>query len=129
MKFVNRAQALAACALVAVSLACHIGCTPSAQSLALDKNVARKSLQTFLETWQQGGDSKALQTKSPSIIGRDPDWDGGRKLTQFALGEETDDGTNLHVVVTLTLDGDEAKSAKTTYVVGTSPVITIQRGD
>jgi hypothetical protein len=107
------------------------GCgPPSAQDLALDKDTARNSLTAFLDCWKSGGEPDALKALSPAIIGRDTDWDNGRKLVSYTLGPETDDGTNLHITAELVVAGRSGQAKKAVdYIVGTSPVITVFRNE
>jgi hypothetical protein len=101
------------------------------RDLSLDAEQARQSFNTFLETWKQGktaGDLKALE---PSIIAGDEDWSAGAKLVSYKVApQEFNDGTNLHLTAELQLNGKNSKKsgkAAVSYVVGTSPVITIFR--
>ncbi|MFO0819927.1 MAG: hypothetical protein U1A77_18405 [Pirellulales bacterium] len=102
--------------------------------LKVDPELARESLTTFLETWSRGDKRESLEQASPKIIGRDPLWEEGAKLTEFKLGSETSDGANLHVQVELMVTTGEGAtgsptSHKLTYVVSTSPAITIFRNE
>lgn len=109
------------------------GCDRGARSLTLDKDLARQSLHKFLQCWADGGAPKSLSVQKPSIIGRDPAWDQGQKLTAYSFVQETTDGTNLHITAELHFPGkgedQEAKSRHVRYVVGTSPVITVFRAE
>ncbi len=111
--------------LIVVSLS--VGCGYSAQNLSLDQDQARQACETFLKAWQKGGTSKALE---PEIVGTDEAWKAGMKLVSFeVLPDEFNDGTNLHMKVKLTLADDSGKTSETnvTYVVGTSPRVTVFR--
>ncbi len=109
-----------------------VGCGPSgAANLSLNKDVAHKSLKTFLDAWTSGETVEALQSKSPKIVGHDVSWEAGQKLVRYELGAESDDGANLHVKVELVLgtEGGQESSQSATYIVGTSPVITVFRNE
>jgi hypothetical protein len=106
------------------------GCNEGARGLALDKQVARDALVTFLQAWQKGGKPADLKAGSPAIIVGDPDWDAGKRLTRYYLTErDSDDGTNLHSTVELVVQDARGTlwQSEITYVIGTSPVITIFR--
>jgi hypothetical protein len=107
------------------------GCgAPSAQDLALDKDTARQSLTAFLDCWKNGGEPEALKSLSPAIIGRDTDWDNGKKLVKYTLGAESDDGTNAHITAELVVAmGNNQSTTSVEYIVGTSPVITVFRNE
>jgi hypothetical protein len=123
-------HSLIACALIAWCLAITAGCGHNARNLNLDKDVARQSLSAFLDCWKAGGDPDSLKSASPAIIGRDSDWEGGKKLVSFTLGADTDDGTNMHITTELVLsDGRGQVTRPVDYIVGTSPVITIFRDE
>ncbi|MEW4490505.1 hypothetical protein AB1L42_20640 [Thalassoglobus sp. JC818] len=103
------------------------GCDSSSRSLALDEEQARAACETFLKTWQAG---ESVESLKPTVVGRDIAWDAGQRLVSFEFQpEEFNDGTNLHIPVTLVLEDGKGKSAnsKVVYVVGTSPVITVFR--
>jgi hypothetical protein len=107
------------------------GCgAPSAQDLALDKDTARNSLTAFLDCWKNGGEPDSLKSLSPAIVGRDTDWDNGKKLVKYTLGAETDDGTNSHITAELVVAmGNKQSTTSVEYIVGTSPVITVFRNE
>jgi hypothetical protein len=112
--------------LIAVSAALT-GCGQGARSLALDQPQARDACTSFLTAWKDG---KKLADLKPAIVGRDYAWDAGKKLKDFEiLPQEKNDGTNLHIPVRLTLADDKGKesTSNVTYVVGTSPVVTVFR--
>jgi hypothetical protein len=106
------------------------GCEEKSGPMPLDKQLARDSLTKFLEAWKSGEKSEALKTRSPSIVGSDADWSAGAKLVSFTIQEPVkDDGSNLHAEVQLVLqmpDG-ERQTSTVTYIVGTSPTITVFR--
>ena len=107
------------------------GCQRTARDLPLDKAAARQSLTAFLDCWVEGKPVETLQSRTPAITGRDSDWDNGRKLVSYTIGAETDDGTNMHITAKLVLgsEGGEEPPLDVTYIVGTSPVITIFRDE
>jgi hypothetical protein len=97
---------------------CSQGNTPSHP---LDQDLARASVQKAMQAWVDGKTPKDLE---PEIVVGDPDWKQGKKLVSFEImaNNETSDGSNLHIVVKQKFDESDSE---VTYIVGTSPVITI----
>jgi hypothetical protein len=99
-----------------------IGCSSGdAPSYPLDQELARSSVQKAMEAWVSGKTPKELQ---PGIVIGDTAWENGKKLTSFEIvaDEETTDGSNLYIRVKRKLGSEESK---VTYIVGTTPVVTI----
>jgi hypothetical protein len=83
-----------------------------------------------LESWKNGQSPESLQKASPPIIVQDLDWTSGAKLMEFEIlegGEPVD--ANLYAQVKLKLrDSAGSDTNRTvTYVVGTSPKLTVFR--
>ncbi len=98
------------------------GCSQgNTHSHPLDEDLARASVQKAMQAWVDGKTPKDLE---PEIVVGDPDWKQGKKLVSFeiATDKETSDGSNLHIVVRQKFDDTDSD---VTYIVGTSPVITI----
>ena len=97
---------------------CSQGDTPSHP---LDQDLARASVQKAMQAWVDGKTPKELE---PEIVVGDSSWQQGEKLVSFEIVtiEETSDGSNLHIVVKRKFDSSDSE---VTYIVGTSPVITI----
>lgn len=116
---------------VAAALLTVVGCgARSARNLKLDKELAHNSLETCLKAWKSREKIESLTQLKPPMICRDSDWETGATLQDFKfVGVETDDGTNLHSAVELSMldkyGREVRKSVK--YVVGTSPSITVLR--
>jgi hypothetical protein len=90
--------------------------------------LARASLKTALDSWKEGQSPQDLKQRSPSIIVGDVAWEGGQQLESYEIvGPEVDDGVNLHCPVKLVLKDKEGstRTREVTYIVGTSPVITV----
>ena len=105
------------------------GCSRTARSLSLNQPKAREACTEFLTAWKNG---KRVGDLKPKIIGRDSDWETGKKLESFEImKDERSDGTNLHLTVRRTLKDDAGKETQqeVAYVVGTSPVVTVFRSD
>jgi hypothetical protein len=115
--------------VVAMLGAVLVGCSRSARSLSLNQPKAREACTAFLKAWKEG---KKVGDLVPKIIGRDSDWETGKKLESFELlPEEHSDGTNLHLKVRRILKDDKGRTInqEVAYVVGTSPVVTVFRSD
>ncbi len=122
----SRRTACSLCVLLVVTAA---GCQKTARNLPLNQPQAREACTEFLTAWKDG---KKIADLKPKIIGRDSDWEAGKKLDTFEiLPEEKADGPNLLLTVRRTLKDDKGRSIKqeVTFVVGTSPVITVFRYD
>lgn len=115
--------------LTSVALALS-GCGDGRSSPPVKVDVARETLRATLEKWQAGATPDSLQQETPKIVVQDFDWSGGARLIAFEVlnGDEPVDA-NLIAKVKLTLQtGEAAPAEKTvTYVVGTSPVLTVFR--
>lgn len=102
------------------------GCSKTARDLKLDAELARASLDQALKAWKDGKHPEEL---APEIIIGDPSWNAGLTLVAFEVkpAGETSDGTNLYIPVACQLQDASGKlsKAETTYIVGTSPAITI----
>lgn len=109
-------------------LASSIGC--GGQRHAVKVDVARKTLATTMESWKDGETPEVLRKRSPSIVVQDLDWAKGTKLLDYRI---LDDGkpvdANLIAKVKLEFEGADGNSTEkiATYVVGTSPVLTVFR--
>jgi len=97
------------------------GCSQETPSHPLDQELARASIQKAMQAWVEG---KTPDDLKPEIIVGDQSWVQGKKLVSFEVvtSEETSDGSNLHIPVKQKFESSESE---VTYIVGTSPVITI----
>jgi hypothetical protein len=108
------------------------GCGYS-QARPVDAPRAREALKTALDHWKKGEDAKSLESSSTPMVAQDFEWAQGAKLIDYQLvddGKEED--VNLRVQVKLTLSNlgkDKGKPVekKASYVVGTSPSVTVFR--
>lgn len=109
------------------------GCSNGgAADLTVERDLARESLVAFLDAWKAGQSADELKARSPSIIAGDHAFAAGTKLVSYTLvGDDTDDGANLHCSVDLVLQDDKAGEVKERvgYIIGTEPVITVFRAD
>lgn len=93
-------------------------------------NVAQETLKTTLDKWKAGSKPDELQGGTPKIVAQDMDWSSGAELVSYELlGGDKPMDANLVVKVKLTLRTKEGKETEktATYVVGTSPVLTVFR--
>jgi hypothetical protein len=112
------------------------GCLGSGAS-AVDVPVARDALKAAMEQWKSGGDIKSVELSGTKIAAQDPDWAAGAKLVDYQiLDDGKSEGVNLRIAVKLTLSNldtvkgkDKGKPVekKASYVVGTSPSVTVYR--
>jgi hypothetical protein len=117
-------------AIIAVALG-FLGCGGEGQVAArVDPPRAREALRTALESWKKGEKIDALKTAFPAIVIQDFDWMAGQSLVSYEVtGDGKDDDANLRIPVKLTLRTPEGKETQKTvsYVVGTSPALTVFR--
>jgi hypothetical protein len=106
------------------------GCSGNGRAAAVDPARARDALKTALESWKRGETIDSLKSGSPSIVAQDFDWMAGLKLVGYEItGDGKDDDANLRIPVKLTLRSPQGKVATkaVSYVVGTSPSLTVFR--
>lgn len=107
-------------------LAALIGCGGGPSDHAFDPELARTSLDKAMQAWVDGRSPEELQ---PEIVVGDVDWKSGKKLISYEIlaASEKSDGSNLHVKVVREIQEDKGSPRKSekTYIVGTSPVVTI----
>jgi hypothetical protein len=106
------------------------GCGDAPKAPRVNSEAARAALQTALEAWKSGQTPAALKSGSPAITAQDMDWESGQKLLSFqVLSPGQDDDANLRIPVELTLEeqGGKEKRKKVSYVVSTSPAVTVFR--
>ncbi len=96
------------------------------RDLPLDRDLAFASLETALKAWVDGKKPDELK---PKITMGDFGWESGKTLVSFQIKKDQarGDGTNLYIPVVREFrgKGGNVTKSETTYIVGTSPVITI----
>ncbi|MDX1929104.1 MAG: hypothetical protein SFV81_21430 [Pirellulaceae bacterium] len=115
--------------LILVSLTLS-GCGYSAAEHRVTSTTARTTLESVLKSWQAGESSESWQQKTPKVVVQDMDWRAGAKLQSFEiLGEGEAIDANLHCQVKLKFAQPQngKKEITVTYLVGTSPVLTVFR--
>lgn len=93
-------------------------------------NVAQSTLTSAMDTWKEGKTPKALLERSPSVFVQEAEWNEGTKLIEYEIiNNNAPAGPNLIATVKLTLSKGEGKVTEkmATYVVSTSPSLTIYR--
>ncbi len=106
------------------------GCGYSAAEHRVTSTTARSTLESVLKSWQAGESSESWQEKTPKVVVQDMDWRAGAKLQSFEiLGEGEAIDANLHCQVKLKFAQPQngKKEVTVTYLVGTSPVLTVFR--
>ena len=106
------------------------GCSGPGRAAPVDAPRAREALRTALEGWKRGDTIDALKSGSPPIVAQDFDWMAGQRLVAYEVtGDGKDDDANLRIPVRLTLRTAKGKEVRkdVSYVVGTSPAVTVFR--
>ena len=126
---------VAAC-LVVLSALFLPGCSGSSGAYPVNEPQARDALKLALDAWKKGETSRSLASSSSPMTVQDFEWDSGAKLIDYELLDDgKSEGSNLRVQVKLTTLGEPAKGKKeakpvvkkASYVVGTSPRLTVFR--
>jgi hypothetical protein len=125
---------MASRAAVAALLAIGLGgaaCSPGPRTAApVDATEAREALTAALDAWKAGKKPSDMKSGSPPMTVQDMDWESGQKLAAYELaGEGTMDNANLRIPVILSFGEGKGREAQkeVSYVVGTSPTITVFR--
>ncbi len=109
-----------------LALCLTFGCARTARDLKLDPELGRESLEQALRDWSAGKQPADLR---PRIIMRDQEWEAGTGLVSFTIqtADVSSDGTNLYLPVVRELRDARGRVSRSTltYIVGTSPTITI----
>jgi hypothetical protein len=128
-------RVVAACLVVLATLLLP-GCSNSNTAYAVNELQARDALKIALDAWKKGETSQSLASSSTPMTVQDFEWDTGAKLIDYQLVDDgRADGPNLRIQVKLTTAGEPGKSnkeakpteKKASYVVGTSPRLTVFR--
>lgn len=114
--------------LILSSLILFVGCGGTNAPVNVD--IAQQTLTSTLEFWKDGETPESVGEQKPAIIVQDIDWTSGAKLLDYEIideGKPVD--ANLIAKVKLKLAGADGKETQktVTYVVGTSPVLTVFR--
>jgi hypothetical protein len=112
-----------------ICLALLVGCS-SGNPHPVKVDVAQQTLESTMESWKEGKTPDDLKNESPSVVVQDTEWSAGTKLLSYEIiGEGKPVDANLIAKVKLKLSNTEGKETEktVTYVVGTSPVLTVFR--
>ncbi len=129
----TRPRRLVACLVLLTALPLA-GCLGSSQRRTVNApRGPREALKIALDHWKKGEDPKTLESSEIPMVAQDFKWAGGAKLIDYQIvndGKEED--VNLRIPVKLTLknvgkDKEKPVEKKASYVVGTSPSVTIFR--
>ncbi len=107
------------------------GCSGSSRAGAVDAPLAREALKMALDHWKNGEDPNSLASSGTPMTAQDFEWAAGAKLIDYQILDEGKvEDANLRVQVKITL-GPQGKSKavekKASYVIGTSPSVTVFR--
>lgn len=106
------------------------GCEEGYKPPVLDAPKARATVTAVLDHWKSGKKPELLQRMDPPVVFNDADWAKGVKLVKYELdGEGVEKEGCLFTKVKLTLQPGSGgpKESTVTYIVGTSPALTMQR--
>lgn len=106
------------------------GCSGQRRAAPVDPDRARETLRIALDAWKRGDTLEAVKSGSPSIVAQDFDWMNGSRLVAYEVtGDGKNDDANLRIPVRLTLRTAQGREIKksVSYVVGTSPALTVFR--
>jgi hypothetical protein len=121
-------RALAGAVLMGLAAAGCGGSSPRAA--AVEPEAARRALRAALDGWKSGAKPADLKAGSPPMTVQDLDWLSGLTLVEYEVtGEGRGDDANLRVPVDLVLrdPGGREVRKRVSYVVGTSPTVTVFR--
>jgi hypothetical protein len=105
-------------------------CSCSSRAAPVDAPRAREALKVALDGWKKGDAPASFANALPAMTVQDLDWMGGARLLDYQLdGDGKETGPNLHVPVGLTIQTPQGKEVKkkVSYIVGTSPILTVFR--
>jgi hypothetical protein len=118
-------------ALLLIPLALACGCGPTSPAVS-DIDAATKLLNSTFESWKSGQPGPTLRYVFPPVYVSEEMWDEGFLLSDFTIdGAGEVYGTNVRLRVTLNgkkKDG-AAVNRQVTYLVTTTPALTIARTD
>lgn len=106
------------------------GCSNNGKAVPVDSAQARKTLVTALDQWKAGISIEAVQKASPPIFVNDTEWGSGSVLKEYRLiddGKEMDIYLSCAVELKLVLPDKSEVVKSVTYMVRTSPELTIKR--
>jgi hypothetical protein len=117
--------------MVALALLAMASCRgDSSGEFRVEADTARKALDEVLTSWNQGALPESWRSRTPPVIVQDLEWSSGVKLESYeVIGDCEAIDANLHCEVKLKLSGGSSGATEktVTYLVSTSPVLTVFR--
>ena len=109
--------------------ACSRAVRAPATRAAVDAPLARESLKTALDHWKNGEDPKSLQSSATPMIAQDFEWAAGAKLLDYEILDERRRRQPPRPGQDQAGPQGKTKAVekKASYVVGTSPSVTVFR--
>ena len=106
----------------------QLGCSKSLDQ-PVDPGQASDVLKTVLEAWKNGEAYGSLKQKQPPMYFNEPEWESGKQLVKYEIGEVTLTGRQGRCSVKLTL---KDKAGKVTdrvigYQIDTTPTAVVTR--
>ncbi|MCA9054581.1 MAG: hypothetical protein KDA75_12130 [Planctomycetaceae bacterium] len=116
--------------MFAIASSCFCGCSDSPGAPhPVDAELAKQTLHDVLESWKSGSTIDSWRTHDPEVVVQEFAWSDGIQLNGYEVLETKPVDSNLHCEVRLSItskDGQK-KEHTVTYLVGTSPTITVFR--
>ncbi|GIW85891.1 MAG: hypothetical protein KatS3mg108_0215 [Isosphaeraceae bacterium] len=106
------------------------GCGGPPRAAPVEPELARRALRVALDGWKSGAKPADLKSATPPMTVQDLDWLSGLALVEYeVVGPGRDDDANLRIPVDLVLRDPEGRELRkrVSYVVGTSPSVTVFR--
>ncbi len=117
--------------VAALAAALLAGCSGSGGTGPVDAPKARETLAMVLDGWKRGDTPTSFASASPAVTVQDMDWSSGAKLVDYKVDADGKEmASSLYVPVTLTLRPKQGSEVRKTvsYIVNTSPIVTVFRG-
>ena len=112
------------CCLVALLLGCG-----KALDEPVDPGQATEVLTTAFDAWKQGGAYGELARRQPPIYFSEPEWESGKKLLKYEVGQVTLTGRQGRCSVRVTLQDSAGKVTERAigYQIDTTPKLVVTR--
>ena len=95
----------------------------------VEPSQAGEVLRAALDAWKNGEPYGALEKRDPPMYFNEREWEAGKKLVNYHVGEVTRMGRQGRCSVKLTLQAKEGKTTERTigYQIDTTPMVVIAR--
>jgi hypothetical protein len=132
MNHLNRSIRFFSVLLCVCTLVIWVGCGKAKRAAKVDEALAVETLHRTLKSWQSGKKVDAGQSERPPVIAQENDWSEGLVLEEYEILSQQRRDANLFISVRLKLRDGNSENAEPvtknrTYIVGTSPVLTVFR--